>query len=171
MTAPVLAGFWRRLAAVTYDTLILAALLMVAAALATLVVELLWPGLSSRDPDALRHHPLYGIWLALWWAGYYSWCWRKGGQTVGMKAWRLRLVSTLTGRLYNWQIAVRLGVSVFVGALLLALYSVLSQLGLSQAGLISGLPLLLLQVPVLAIQERFSQTLTQVVAKPAPPAA
>ncbi len=92
----------------------------------------------------------------------------KGGQTVGMKAWRLQLVSTLSGRLLNWQIGVRLGVSVFVGALLLALYSMLRQLGFSQAGLFSGLLLLLLQVPVLAIQERFSQTLTQVLAKPAP---
>jgi uncharacterized RDD family membrane protein YckC len=34
------------------------------------------------------------IWVALWVVGFFLWFWRNGGQTIGMRAWRLRLFST-----------------------------------------------------------------------------
>lgn len=165
MNALPVAGFWRRFAAVVYDTLIVMALLMVAAALATLVTELLAPGLNARNPDTLRHHPLYLSWLLLWWFAYYAWSWRKGGQTVGMKAWRLQLISRQGGPLQMWQICLRLGVGGFAAALLLAVYGLLNALGLKSVGMTSFLLLLALQMPALAMQERLSQTVTLVLPK------
>jgi uncharacterized RDD family membrane protein YckC len=32
------------------------------------------------------------IFIALVFAGYFLWCWLRGGQTLAMKAWRIRLV-------------------------------------------------------------------------------
>lgn len=166
MNALPVAGFWRRLATVIYDLLIVIALLMVAAAIGTLVVELVVPGLNSNDPDRLRHNPFYLAWLLLWWLAYYSLSWRKGGQTVGMKAWRLSLRSELAGPVQLWQVLVRLGVSGFFTALLLAVYALLNALALNAVSGWVFAALLLLQVPALAIQERLSQTSTRVLPKP-----
>jgi uncharacterized RDD family membrane protein YckC len=34
------------------------------------------------------------IWVGLWVMFFFLWFWRNGGQTIGMRAWRLRLFST-----------------------------------------------------------------------------
>lgn len=161
-----IAGFWRRIAAVVYDALILVSLLMLATALATLFSELIAPGLNTRQPDALRHHPAFHLWLLAWWFGYYSWSWRKGGQTVGMRAWRLRLLSQLGNRPSHWQIAIRLAIAAFAAALLLAAYKLLEAYGQQSGGRwLFGL-LLLLQLPMAAIQDKFSHTDVRVLPKP-----
>lgn len=160
------AGFWRRLAAVIYDGLILVALLMLAAALATLVVELATPGLNARQPDTLRQHPAYLLWLMLWWFGYYAWCWRKGGQTVGMKAWRLKLVSRLHHEPTTWQLTVRLLTAGFLAAVLLAGYKLLEAYGLKAYGQWLFALLVTLQLPALAVQEKLSNTAVQLLPKP-----
>lgn len=164
-TLPV-AGFWRRLAALVYDLLVVIALLMVAAGIGTLVAELLVPGLNSNSPDTLRHHPLYLAWLLLWWFGYYAWSWRKGGQTVGMKAWRIQVQSVSGSQLLGWQILVRLSVSAFAAALLLAIFSMLKNLTPASWNYLAFLPLLLLQWPPCAAQEKWSQSQTVILAKP-----
>ncbi|MEP1383426.1 MAG: RDD family protein, partial [Paraglaciecola sp.] len=33
-------------------------------------------------------------WVAFWVVIFFLWFWRNGGQTIGMRAWRLRLFST-----------------------------------------------------------------------------
>ena len=38
----------------------------------------------------LRH--LLQFYLLVVFAAYFLWCWRRGGQTLAMKAWRIRLV-------------------------------------------------------------------------------
>lgn len=156
-TLPV-ASVWRRLFAMVYDALLLIALLMLAAAIAMLVAELVAPGLNSQRPDALRHQPLYLLWLSLWWFGYYAWCWRRGGQTVGMKAWRLKLVSQTGSAVQLWQCTLRLLVAGFITALLLAAYNLLVTLGMKQFGSALLALILLLQLPMLAVHEKLSQT-------------
>jgi uncharacterized RDD family membrane protein YckC len=32
--------------------------------------------------------------VATWVTGFFVWFWRNGGQTIGMRAWRMRLYST-----------------------------------------------------------------------------
>ena len=31
------------------------------------------------------------VWVSLWVAAFFLWFWKHGGQTLGMRAWRLRL--------------------------------------------------------------------------------
>jgi uncharacterized RDD family membrane protein YckC len=79
-------GLLRRLAAIFYDTLLLGALLLVAVALVTFSLEM---GLGYElDPT----HPLYRIYLLLVSIAFFVWFWTHGGQTLGMRAWSLRVV-------------------------------------------------------------------------------
>ncbi|APE07738.1 hypothetical protein BM528_14695 [Alteromonas sp. RW2A1] len=38
---------------------------------------------------------LIQVWVGLWIAGFFLWFWKRGGQTLGMRAWRLRIFSTV----------------------------------------------------------------------------
>lgn len=76
------ARLWRRLAAFCYDLLLIAALLMVL----TAVVLAARAG-TPVDPQSIWFRLLL---LVTWWA-YFAWSWTHGGQTVGMRAWRLTL--------------------------------------------------------------------------------
>ena len=74
------APLWRRLAAIAYDLLVLLAILM------TLTIALiLVRGGAAIGPGSVWFQALL---LATWWL-YFVWCWTHGGQTVGMRAWRL----------------------------------------------------------------------------------
>lgn len=75
----------RRFGAMLYDLLILAALWMITAALCL--------GLTAGHMDV--HNPPWWQRLALLIvsAGYFVLSWWRGGQTIGMRAWRLRLIS------------------------------------------------------------------------------
>lgn len=66
-----------------YDSLLVVALLMFAAAIVVI------PAGDGIRPGTLWFQ-LYLV--AVWWA-YFAVCWRLGGQTVGMRAWRVRLVT------------------------------------------------------------------------------
>lgn len=93
------AGLLRQLAALVYDALLVLAVLLLATVLSTAVVALLAPGWQQADPGALRNHPLHLLYLLGCWFGYYAWSWLRGGQTLGMKAWRLHLVNNSGERL------------------------------------------------------------------------
>lgn len=89
------APLWRRLAALFYDSLLLLALaLAYAAAVYALEVQLL----GAREARVLHWQGTEGVLAALFYLGlwawlslYCLWCWRRSGQTLGMKIWRLRL--------------------------------------------------------------------------------
>lgn len=96
------AGFARRLSAIIYDLLILCALIMLAAGLAMLFTQILvWSSLVSLQgyTDLAEYlntgwrrwaHFSYYVVVIL---GFYSYFWCKAGQTLGMRAWRLLLVT------------------------------------------------------------------------------
>jgi len=75
-------GLLRRLGIMLYDALVVLALLILAAALAMAV------GFDSAT--ALKDWD-YTLYLLSVWFFYLAWCWRKGGMTVGMRAWRVRI--------------------------------------------------------------------------------
>lgn len=84
----VTAGLARRLAAGVYDLLLLAALLMVAG-IAVLIL---------REGVAIPAGTLWWqLLLLLGCGGFYCGFWSRGGQTLGMRTWRLR-VERLDGR-------------------------------------------------------------------------
>jgi len=90
----VSAGFGRRFAALIYDGFLLAALLM------TYTGAILIFTRRAVLPET------YGAWAYLYRAGliaviaaYYVLNWIRSGQTLGMRAWRLRAVSDAGSRL------------------------------------------------------------------------
>ena len=99
------AGFVRRLLAMVYDTLVATAVGMCAAMvmIVTLVVMLKNGTLDlqgyAEPADLIQasfgYKLLIQTWVGLWIAGFFLWFWRRGGQTLGMRAWRLRIYSTV----------------------------------------------------------------------------
>ena len=87
------AGLFKRLATVIYDGLIVIAILFLASAIAMAVVGAIMGAEAITEQQILISNPIYSAWLILCWFSYYAWCWRKGGQTLGMKAWRLKLIT------------------------------------------------------------------------------
>lgn len=103
------AGFLRRLMAGIYDWLLVIGLMMI---LSVPVVALL--------DDAIRPgHWAYRVALVLIATGFFTGFWSYGGQTLGMKAWRLQIVSLDGSRvapamalqrfLYAWVAAIPAG--------------------------------------------------------------
>jgi len=91
------AGLFRRLMAMIYDVFLLLSALMLATALALVVTR------GELD----YHHPLFRTYLFLTCFMFYAWFWTHGGQTLGMRAWRLR-VQRLDGRpITLWQALLR----------------------------------------------------------------
>jgi uncharacterized RDD family membrane protein YckC len=80
-------SFWRRLAAMVYDTLLLLSVLMIATGI--IVIPL---GMVTGEGE-IADNLLYRLYLMVLIVGYFVWPWLRGGQTVGMRSWRARLVS------------------------------------------------------------------------------
>jgi uncharacterized RDD family membrane protein YckC len=83
------AGFGRRLAALVYDFLLLAALLMIYTGGALFFTH----GAAVVPATAGAWVYLYRAGLVLVIGGYYLINWLRSGQTLGMQAWRLRVVT------------------------------------------------------------------------------
>ena len=89
MTSATRAGFGRRLAALVYDAFLLAALLMIFTGGALFFTH----GAAVVPATAGNWVHVYRAGLVLVIAGYYALKWLSSGQTLGMRAWRLRVVS------------------------------------------------------------------------------
>jgi uncharacterized RDD family membrane protein YckC len=79
----VTAGLGRRLASLSYELLLLTAILFVSG----------WAFLgvgTVLDPVLAR--PLLQLWLLAVAAVYFVYCWTHNGQTLPMKTWRMRMV-------------------------------------------------------------------------------
>ncbi|MEO7206669.1 MAG: RDD family protein [Steroidobacteraceae bacterium] len=91
------AGFGRRLAALVYDAFLLAALLMIFTGGALFFTH----GAAIVPATAGGWVYVYRAGLVLVIAGYYALNWLRSGQTLGMRAWRLRTV-TASGHALTW---------------------------------------------------------------------
>jgi len=91
------AGLFRRLIAMFYDALLLLSVLLFATVLAMLLTR-----------GTLHHHnPFFRTYLFMIWFAFFAWFWTHGGQTLGMRAWGLR-VQRLDGRpITLWQALLR----------------------------------------------------------------
>ncbi|MGH8192108.1 MAG: RDD family protein [Rhodanobacteraceae bacterium] len=103
------APLWRRFACMFYDLLPLVGLWMVAAAVWALVFRDFYhpehPGLLPRT--------VLDLWLLLVTACYFVASWARVGQTIGMRAWKVKLVRDADRR-----VGVRIAALRFVLALL-----------------------------------------------------
>lgn len=84
----------RRLAAILYDSIILIALIFFAALPPTLLYG---EGLTGTIPTLLMRIYLLAIAFA-----FFGGFWTHGGQTIGMRAWRIRVV-TIEGNCIGWR--------------------------------------------------------------------
>ncbi|MFT4045197.1 MAG: RDD family protein [Solimonas sp.] len=105
------APLWRRLLAAVYDSLLLLGIWVVALLADVLVRDALG---AARNWTALRAY-LFGIGLI-----FFAWFWTHGGQTLGMRAWRLR-TQRGDGRALSWSsAAVRYAVMLCAWGIVLA---------------------------------------------------
>jgi uncharacterized RDD family membrane protein YckC len=95
---PPPAGLLYRLAALLYDTLLLLAVLFIATALLLPLThgEAMAPG-----------NPFYSSYLLFVSFFFFGWFWMHGGQTLGMRAWRLQLRRIDGGPLTWWHVLLR----------------------------------------------------------------
>lgn len=75
----------RRLASMLYEAILLFAIAFLAAWVFQFAA-------GTLDIGGWRRHLLQLFMLAVF-AAYFVWCWRRGGQTLAMKTWRIRLVA------------------------------------------------------------------------------
>ena len=101
------AGTLRRLAAATYDGLLLLAVLM----LVTALLELFTHGAAITRASVGAYEYAYCALLIACIAAYYAPAWVRRGQTLGMKAWHIRLETADGARPSLRQALVRLAVA------------------------------------------------------------
>ncbi len=80
-----IAGLGRRLASAVYEGLMVTAILLVAS------LSFL---LASPDAANSPLRPVFQLYLFGVLGLYFTWFWTHGGQTLPMKAWRIRLVNS-----------------------------------------------------------------------------
>lgn len=91
------AGLWRRIAALFYDGLLIGALWFVLGFIVAIArsagraVDTAGPVQPLVSPEIAPFVTLPVMWLVA--AGFYALFWSRGGQTLGMKTWRLRVVT------------------------------------------------------------------------------
>ncbi len=79
-------GFLRRCAAIAYDLMVVAGVLIFAAALIVVPLGAIF-GIEIASGN-----PLYQAYLTAVIFVFFAWFWVHGGQTPGMRAWRIRLL-------------------------------------------------------------------------------
>lgn len=91
------AGLLRRLAAILYDSLLLVAVLM----LATAVLLPMSGGRAITPVDTGWPAYFYRFLLLVVAVLYFGWSWTRTGQTLGMLAWKIRVVRS-DGTALRW---------------------------------------------------------------------
>jgi len=81
------AKLWRQFAAMFYDSLLIIAILFVATAIT----------LAFNKGEAIEASHFYNLFLLLLIFIFYSWFWTRSGQTLGMRVWKIRIISDFGG--------------------------------------------------------------------------
>ncbi len=106
-----LAPRWRRLVSLCYESLLLLAVILVAG----MLFQLLFSRLAGT--------PAQFAFLILVLYGYFAWCWRRSGQTLAMKTWRLQLRNRANQLPSLWQVSLRFALCLLVYAPLIPLWA------------------------------------------------
>jgi uncharacterized RDD family membrane protein YckC len=76
------AGLFKQLLAMLYDSLLIIAMLFLATAIL----------IPFNQGEAISG-PMYSFYLLMVVFIFYSWFWNKSGQTLGMKIWKIRIIT------------------------------------------------------------------------------
>ncbi|RUO20018.1 hypothetical protein CWE08_08880 [Aliidiomarina iranensis] len=107
------AGLGRRVLAIVYDSLVVAAVIMFAFAMLLALLGLLTKTgvvtLAEGEDHAalLQGNPITTIYLIAVLLWFYVGFWVRGGQTLGMRTWRLRVRNTDNSRITKKQALIR----------------------------------------------------------------
>lgn len=85
-------ALWRRLLCFFYEGVLLFGVVMIGG---------LFYAMVTRQTHALHGQTGFRIWLFLLIGAYFVWCWTRGGQTLAMQTWHIRL-ETVDGRPVRW---------------------------------------------------------------------
>ena len=77
------ASLTRQLAAMLYDSLLIFAVLFLASAIAVVF----------NQGEAVESNIWFSLYLLLTVFTFYAWFWNKSGQTLGMRVWKIRIVT------------------------------------------------------------------------------
>lgn len=94
----------RRLASVLYESLLLLGILFAAASLFLLAS-------AAQPAQGTYLQVLQIVYLGMIFAAYFLWCWLRRGQTLAMKAWRIRLIGVGQDKLPAARALVRFAVA------------------------------------------------------------
>ena len=86
-------GLFKRFVVMFYDAILLAAVLFFAALLVSVPFNI-----AFGDPL----YPLFIIYIYSVGFLFLGWCWTHGGQTLGLKTWKIKLVSD-SGNAVSWK--------------------------------------------------------------------
>ncbi len=110
---------WRRLLVILYDSIAALAIMF--------LVSAIWVSLNSGQAISVdtNVYPLYllTLWLAIWL--YLAISWRRAGQTLGMRAWRVHLLNS-EGNKISWATSFLRYSFAWIGALAFGLGYVIS---------------------------------------------
>lgn len=113
------AGLFRRLAALVYDILPVSAVALLVTGLALALARALQlSGMISVHNDveltAMLSNSI-AFQVLLWFSilYFYTWFWTHGGQTIGMRVWRLRVQNTDASPISMTQACIRLATAAF----------------------------------------------------------
>jgi len=81
------ASLIKQLAAMLYDSFLIFGVLFFASALALLI----------NQGEAIESNPWFSLYLLLTLFTFYAWFWNKSGQTLGMRVWKIRIISESGG--------------------------------------------------------------------------
>lgn len=113
------ASFFKRLGAYIYDLFALVAVLMLATVLALLAVAIASKmgaidlSVYKDTADYLGQSLVFLIYLSVVIIGFFTYFWSQAGQTIGMKAWRLRVQNSDGSNISFTQALIRLSTSAF----------------------------------------------------------
>lgn len=88
-------GLMRRMMIMFYDAMLLVAVLFFASIPVAVAFQI-----TPEHPL----YPLYIIYIYLVGFVFFGWCWTHGGQTLGLKTWKIRLIAD-SGEKISWRAA------------------------------------------------------------------
>ncbi len=94
----IMVGPTRQLLAIFYDAWLLAAVFMVASA-----ITLPFTHGKPVEPG----NPFMTTYIFFIWYGFYAWFWTHGGQTLGMRSWKIKLITNTGEPLSLWHALLR----------------------------------------------------------------
>lgn len=97
----------RRIGALAYDLMTVAALIFIAGAAVVVPVGMIW-----GSETLIGDHLLFRLYLAAVFLGFFGGFWTHGGQTLGLRAWKLRLVRADGGPVGWKQAAARMAAAI-----------------------------------------------------------